>query len=251
MADEFISISELNLIDRFPGPVNPNLGIPTNGWDNTVDNFVTTAEDTPPPSYPIGTKIQAYTDNSCCPGYYTMAYLAYHCVSSAVGLIEQDDFSIGKAYCSHYDGSEAVYSYEDATLVTPYFVMVSCENDVKASDITRGGTLAIPCCSMSAGESESAYVSGYGDSFGWFWVGGVCPVNDITTYKGEADVTTGVGMDLTADGHLIAGPFVMTFATDSGQPNFAGMSLALDTTDIETGLPYGCAVGYACTSCRT
>ncbi len=246
-----ISISKLNLIDNFPGYPNPNLGIPTNGWDNTVDNFVTTAADTPPPNYPIGTKIQAYTDNSAAPGYYTMAYLAYHCFSSAVGLIEQSDFSLGKAYCFHYDASDAVtYAAKGADgSVVPWYVMASVEGDIAATDVTKGGALAIPCCSQNAGESSDAYDSGYGDSFGWFWVGGVCPVQDISTFRGALD-TANLGIDLTCDAHLISAPFVIEYTTASGILEYAGATLAEDHSDVGvTNLPYGCAVGYACSSC--
>lgn len=249
-----VSIGDLQLIDQWPGHVNPNLGIPTNGWDSTTDNFVTTAADTPPPSYPIGTKIEAYTDNSNNPGYYTMAYLAYHCISSAIGLIEADDMSIGKCYCFHYDASDAVaYASQGAdTSIVPYYVVAGIESHATTAavtDATKGGCLAIPCLSKSAGESTAAYVSGFGDSFGWFWVGGVCPVSDVTLFKGEAD-TTFVGFDLTTDAHVISAPFVVEFTTDSGILEYAGMSIGLDTTHVETGLPYDCAVGYSCTSAR-
>ncbi len=248
-----IAISQLNLIDNFPGVANPNLGIPTNGWDNTVDNFVTTAADTPPPNYPIGTKITAYSDNSVAPGYYTMAYLAYHCFSSAVGVIESGDISIGVAFCSHYDGSDAVLSHAistDGTIATTWYVMASCENDIAASDVTKGGALAIPCATISAGESSDAYDSGYGDSFGWFWVGGVCPVTDVTLFEGDAD-TEFIGLDLTTDLHVLSGPFLVEYTAATGILESAGVSTALDLTDVgPTCLPFGCAVGYACCSNR-
>ena len=249
-----VSIGDLQLIDRWPGHVNPNLGIPTNGWDGTTDNFVTTAADTPPPSYPVGTKIEAYTDNSNNPGYYTMAYLAYHCYSSTVGVIESDDLSIGKGFCFRYDGSEAVAGSDyTTTTLNPYYVVAGIEShagEAAVTDATKGGRLAIPCLSKSAGENVGAYVSGFGDSFGWFWIGGVCPVQDVTLFKGELD-TDYVGLDLSTDAHVISAPFIVEFTTDSGILEYAGMSTAFDTTDLETpNLPYNCEVGYSCTSCR-
>ena len=248
-----ISLGDLVLTDRFPGHVNPNLGIPTNGWDGTDSNFVTTAADTPPPLYPPGTKIEAYTDNSNNPGYYTMAYLAYHCYSTGVGLIEADDISLNVGFCFHYDASDAVdYAAQGAdTSIVPYYVMAGIEGGADAfTDSSKGGAMAIPCLSKSAGESSAAYVSGFGDSWGWFWVGGVCPVQDVTLFKGEADASF-VGLDVTAGGHLIAAPFIIELTSANGVPDYAGASASEDSTDVGlTTLPFGCAVGYACTSER-
>lgn len=247
------SFGDLVLVDRWPGHVNPNLGIPTNGWDGTDGNFVTTAADTPPPLYPVGTKIEAYTDNSNNPGYYTMAYLAYHCYSSAIGLIESTDLSLGRGFCFHYDASDAVaYAAQGAdTSIVPYYVVTSPESGADAvSDITKGGAVAITCATKSAGESSAAYVSGFGDSFGWFWVGGVCPVQDVSIFKGAQD-TEFVGSDFTTGANFIAAPFIVEYSSTTGKPDFAGPSQAEDSTDVGvTSLPFGCAVGYACTSTR-
>ena len=248
-----VSLGDLVLTDRFPGHVNPNLGIPTGGWDSTEANFVTTAADTPAPLYPAGTKIEAYTDNSNNPGYYTMAYLSYHCYSTTVGVIEAGDLSLNVGWCFHWDQSDAVfYAAQGAdTSIVPYYVVGGIEGQADGfTDSSKGGALAIPCLSKSAGESSAAYVSGYGDSWGWFWVGGVCPVQDVTLFKGAAD-TSFAGLDVTCGGNLIAAPFIVELTSANGVPEFAGASAAEDSTDVGvTTLPFGCAVGYACTSER-
>jgi hypothetical protein len=195
-----IALANIRLIDNWPGEVNPNLGIPTNGWDSTEDNFPTTAADTPVPSYPLGTKIMAYTDNSACPGYYTMMYLMYHAVSATVGIVEATvDFTAGSHFCFHHDTSDAVHYDAADTSTVPYYVVSSVASGATAGavDVTKSSGVAIPCASISAGESSAAFVSGYGDSYGWFWVGGVAPIKDCTIMKGDDDLI--IGPDLTTD----------------------------------------------------
>lgn len=92
MANLFLT--HLHLIDKWPGQANQNLGIPTDGWDNTTENF-NTADDTAKalnPPIPIGQKRTVYTDNTNAPGTYTMMYLAYNDYSS---LDISGDFSDG------------------------------------------------------------------------------------------------------------------------------------------------------------
>ena len=152
-----IAIANIRLIDNWPGAVNPNLGIPTGGWDNTTDNFVTTAVDTPLPTYPIGTKIMAYTDNSACPGNYTMMYLMYHAVSSTVGIVEATvDFTAGSHFCFHYDASDAVHYDAADTSTVPYYVVASVASGATAGlDVTKGSGVAIPCTSQKCRRRSS------------------------------------------------------------------------------------------------
>ena len=52
-------LTHLFLNDAFPGQANQSIGIPTDGWDNTIDNF-NTADDTAKallPPMPIGVPI--------------------------------------------------------------------------------------------------------------------------------------------------------------------------------------------------
>lgn len=249
-----VHLGQLNLIDRWPGAVNPNLGIPKGGWDSTSDNFAT-SDDTASawtPPYPVGTKIMAYTDNSNCPGYYTMMYLMYHCYSATGGVIDASTYCIsnGYGYCFHYDSSDAqAYAAEAAdTSWVPYYVVSSPFGGGGATcEITKGAPLAIPCATLSAGESSAAYVSGKGDSYGWFWVGGVCPAADATLLQGIDSAA--LGCELTIDAHVIPGPVVVEYTGNTGILEYAGLSLAEDSTDVGvTTLPYGCAAAHACTS---
>ncbi len=112
-----VNLCNIQLVDKWPGTVNTNLGIPTGGWDNTTDNFKTTAS-TDSPGHDVGTKIMGYTDNSYAPGNYTMMYLMYHGFSSSA-TIDADDFSTNVAVCVHYDASEAQKYGVDSSVV-PY-----------------------------------------------------------------------------------------------------------------------------------
>jgi len=249
-----IHLSQLQLIDGFPGPVNPNLGIPRGGWDNTSDNFAT-SDDTASawsPPYPVGTKIMAYTDNSNCPGYYTMAYLMFHCYSATAGIIDASSYCIsnGYGYCFHYDESDAqAYAAEGAdTSWVPYYVLSSVySGGGTACEVTKGMPLAIPCATISAGEGSAAYASGHGDSYGWFWVGGVCPCLDATLLQGTESETA--GLEVSIDTNVHSGPVVVEYTGNTGILEYAGISISEDSTDVGvTSMPFGCAVGYACTS---
>lgn len=250
-----IHLGQMNLIDRWPGAVNPNLGIPTGGWDNTTDNF-NTADDTASawsPPYPVGTKIMAYTDNSHNPGYYTMMYLMYHCYSATGGVIDASTYCIsnGYGYCFHYDDSDAqAYAAEGAdTSWVPYYVVASpFGGGGSTCEITKGSPLAIPCASLDYGESTAAYVSGYGDCYFWAWVGGVCPAADATFLQG-ADINDPLGCEITTDAHIIPGPIVVEYTGNTGIIEYAGISIGEDSTHVGvTSMPFGCAVAHVCTS---
>jgi hypothetical protein len=187
------------LNDGWPGAVNPNLGIPCDGWDNTVHNF-NTGDDTAKafdPPVPPGTKIMSYTDNTVSPGNYTMMYMCFHDYSE---LDITKDFSDGLFWCgksgllgmstSHLaDGSKA-----------PYYVVGRCYTAASA-EITEMNAIAVPCCEMSSDGTVSA-TNGYGDFWGWFWVGGVCPAKECTIMS---DLTYGStcwgGVDVTCAHH--------------------------------------------------
>ncbi len=242
-----IALANIRLIDNWPGAVNPNLGIPTNGWDATEDNFVTTSADTPVPSYPLGTKIMAYTDNSACPGYYTMMYLMYHAISATVGTVDGTvDFTAGSHFCFHYDASDAVHYDAADTSTVPYYVVGSIAGGATAGlDVTKGGAMAIPCASISAGESSAAFVSGFGDSFGWFWVGGVAPIKDVTLYRGDDDLV--IGPDITCDANAMTGPAILEYTAATGILELCGFSTQNDATTGGTFvIPQ--AHAYLCTS---
>ena len=192
-----INMSSIILNDRWPGVPVPTLGVPTNGWDNTYDNYKTTAT-VNTPRYPLGTKVMAYSDNSWAPGWYTMMYLMYHSYCNAViaGDISQD-FSDGFQACTHCDGSTAqAYDVMADTSVIPYYVVSKCYTIAGGEvDYTRSqssaGAVAVPCATLSS-DGTGVYVAGYGDSYGWFWVGGVCPAKDVSIFD-VANRTLGSG----------------------------------------------------------
>lgn len=193
-----INMSSIILNDRWPGIPNPNLGIPTGSWDNTNDCFKTTAA-ADLPSYPLGTKIMAYSDNTWAPGWYTMMYLMFHSYCSAALVDVSQDFSDGFPACTPADGSTAqAYNTMGDSSTIPYYVVSRCITKAGgAVDYTRaacaggGMGVAIPCWTASS-DGTGVYVAGYGDSYGWFWVGGVCPAKDVSIFD-VANRTYGSG----------------------------------------------------------
>lgn len=176
-----IGMSYLVLEDNWPGAPNPNLGMPTGGWDNTTDCCVSV------PTYAPGTKIMAFNDCTRNKGYYTMAYLARADGSFALDVSGEAGNlaapSVANLVCTHMD-STTVDGNE--TYVPWYFVSGDCTK----SDTTTGGLgcVAIQCGSMNSED-------GTNDAFdyGWFWVGGVCPGNAAgdLTWLYDCSMTTG------------------------------------------------------------
>lgn len=231
-------LTQLVLTDRMPGSVNPNLGVPPNGWDNTRDNFKTTSA-TDAPAYPLGTKIMAYTDNTNCPGWYTMAYLMYHDSTATNACISQD-FSDGKFWCSHTDVSTAQLWSND-TSACPYFVVASCYSHSTA-DFTKGGPVVVPCATLNS-DGTATYVQGYGDSYGWFWVGGVCPCKDVTIMDSSG---AGLGADFTTEAGMRIGPVFscMTASTLIPATDYTIYGEATDVVGMRPMQPFG----YICMS---
>ena len=197
-----IRLCDVQLPDNWPGEADQHLGVPANGWDNTKDNFVTTSADGTDAkslgTYPMGTKIKAYTDNTNCPGWYTMMYLGLHCATATEANASIcAEFSDTGFMCSHVGMVDASHTMFSEGSVAPYYILGTCFT-TNSSDLTQGGPVAIPCATHGPGSSDqsSNYTLGYGDSFGWFWVGGVCPCKDATIM----DDTQGSlrGIDLTA-----------------------------------------------------
>ena len=194
------------LEDRWPGKVNPNQGKPGRGlglkdWDMTQH---ATAQFTP------GEKIQAFNDYSDnVKGYYTMAYLQF---KEGATLAEDCDSDLTNdlAMCAYYDQSNPIY-----WRVT---------NDVTESDMTESGRIAIAASDISDG------------GYGWFWVGGVCPVADITKW----DIT-----GLLTDGKLAAGhPMFPGDTSGQGILNSGDPTDIIDLTigQIQNGFPCGWAL---------
>jgi hypothetical protein len=213
MAHNTIRTTALTLVDNWPGEVLQDRGIPTDGWDNTIDNFKTT-EAGQLPSYPIGTKIAQYSDASYAKGLYTMAYLMYH-------TFEDSDISVGDytnnvGICTHYDASQAEKYVVDTSTV-PYYVVSNDVTDTDAgklltSFVGPGIRVAFPCATLDS-DGSSAYTNGYGDSYGWFWVGGVCPVKDCTIFDDETGAGNGAEIGC---GSMVNGGAVLAGVSTTG-----------------------------------
>jgi len=236
MAHNTIPLSSVQLLDRWPGPVNPNAGIPTNGWDNTVDNFKTSSGVVTIRNG-IGEKRMAYTDNTHAPGWYTMMYLSYHafencCISA--------DVSDSLQLCTPYDGSDCEW-YDNSH--APYFVVTN-EITRGNSDATRGMRIAFPCATLdSDGTSAGADNNSYGDSWGWFWIGGVCPCKDATILDGTAG--SGFGVEFECASTFTGGPLTLDDFSSDGTTGYIFFKEAVsDATVAFVGIRNAPIVGY-------
>lgn len=226
----------------WPGSPNPDLSEPTAGWDNTTDNFTTTSASQSTP-YPVGTKIMSYSANPENPGFYTMMYLMYTDFSAQD--INATDYSLGKAFCAHFDASTAE-KYASDTSAVPYYVVSKCYTAI-SSDITKGQPMAVPCATL-AGDGSAVQVTGYGDAYGWFWVDGVCPLDDVSHFRGAAD--TSKGFDITVDSLMRGGPLMMCMTATIGWLSSMDATNYGDSTAFTNVLaPIGAPIAYACTSC--
>ncbi len=152
-----VSLADVVLYDLWPGIPNPNLGIPSDGWDGTSHSCVTKAV------YQQGTKIMAYNDSTRWPGWYTMMYLQFHDGTDLASAA--DDPSKGYAACFRACGTATA----DGSISGPFVVT----NDLTNSDGTTSFGVAFAAADLSS------------DQFGWFWVGGVNPSADATRLAGE------------------------------------------------------------------
>ena len=182
-----LGLSYVCLNDLWPGAVNPNLSTPTNGWDNTTDCCVTT------PTYPAGTKIMGYNDETRNPGGYVMCYMqicdgtfaADH--SAALGV--KADMSVAGMIKAHYCGTCADGNENNQ----PWYIVTA---DCTSSDATRGIMRAAVSCSSATDAGTDATL--VGTQWGWCWIGGVNPGQGGTsgtdlTWLYECSVTTTSG----------------------------------------------------------
>lgn len=185
MADG-IRIGLISLYDNWPGPVNPNLGRPSSGW--CVTSCPTTA------AYPAGTKIMAYSDATINPGWFTMMYGQIACSSTTnakTAGAPEGDVSVFGLFCGHCDittdVADTTYVIEmpDASNAPPMYVLTGCWS--ASTDLTKGGPLAVACGTMNAHQ------------WGWFWVGGVPPVLDVTKLQGALSNTRGAEITAILD----------------------------------------------------
>lgn len=205
MAHNVIPLSSVQLKDNWPGTVNINApGIPTNGWDNTVSNFQTTSGNITP-MHQIGEKRMAYTDNSHCPGWYTMMYLSYHAFES--GCISAD-MSDSVQLCVHAEVTDCEW-YDNSH--TPYFVVTN-EVTIGTTDYSKGARIGFPCATLASDATDSGPDgNSYGDSWGWFWVGGVCPCKEATILDGTAG--SGYGVEFECASTYEGGPLSLDLSS--------------------------------------
>ena len=211
-----VGLKYLVLDDNWPGDTDQHLGKPANGWDNTTDCCVTA------PTYPLGTKIKAYDDQTASPGWYTMMYLARADGSfitdhtAAVG--NKADYSIANMLCARQCGTTA-----DGNTEAPYYYVTG---DCTKSDATSSGShAAFACGSMADADNTND-----GFQCGWFWVGGVCPITDATyldvsmTTSGSVDsllpvrlidATNGISIQGLLDGTSEQGRIGISSKTDA------------------------------------
>jgi len=216
----YINTKNVVLQDNWPGIPNFNLGIPTGGFDSTLHCCSVQ-------SYPIGTKIQGYSTLSGLEGPYTMIYLRYYCLSSANAVEDiSGNWAIFQAFCNSTcisaDGTNAVFT---------------CTNkggiDTGYKCGTTLGLIGVACSTLSSfdntieGQNEGGY--------GWFWCGGVCPIEDITMYDAKSAYA---GSDMTSGGNMAAGDFIYPQVDTSvlqfdgaadGSVNVCGWSIEADT----------------------
>ena len=211
-----IAMKDIVMKDNFPGVPNFNLGIPKNGFDSPVHSDVTT------PTYPIGTKIQAYNDGTGIKGPYTMIYLAHYCLSDYDTLPEG---ATNGLLCQAFCNSSCVSADGTANAA---FKVTGPGNAALATGFAEGtmnGIAAFACASMSRHDTtaDGAAVPG----FGWFWCGGVCPEADITLFAADhsTDGNVAVGM---AVGVVVDGTAILLGLGDPTSENVCGWSNATD-----------------------
>lgn len=259
-----LHLTRLVLLDKWPGVPNPNIGFPTKtlgcgtagkGWDNTVDNF-SSADDTARAlnkgsntaghtKVRLGEKRMAYHESTDSPGWYTMMYLCLH--SFEDGMDISKDFSDGHLFHSpNLTTNLCVSNTEWAdTSRAPYFVVARCTT---GCDFTKaGGPVAVFCSTYTYSDGTNVSANGYGDGYGWAWIGGVCPCKDITLFDDETGA--GKGVEITVDGALHKGPVFLC------QTGAAALLMSCDESNVNdattgvTGVdPASLAIGWACAS---
>ena len=219
-----IKLNDLILFDNWPGFVDGHIGKPTDGWDSTQPdsgNCVTT------PKFRVGTKIGGYEDNTRGAGSYIMQYLRFHegtDFAQDVGAV-----SDGYRMCAHAEGTAAGDTTTGDYTYTPWYVVT---NDCTNSDMTSGGPICFPCADLSH------------NNYGWFWVGGVCPISEVTAFVVSGDIT---GADLKTTGDVVLGGKVCVEDDGTNGGSIAPMSditKMCDTTNFNDLAEWQVAVGW-------
>ena len=161
MADSTIESEAIMLLDTWPGVANPATVVPTDGFLGTSHHNVATAK------YPVGTKIDVY-----CPGV------------TVIGTVASDD------------PGWATFIYlklemQDATNVLGARHIVALHSDAVPYDVTNDTTtlLTTQRSPMAVGLSAMTV-----DRYGWFWCGGICPVDYVDGLNGKYKTTGSVAI---------------------------------------------------------
>ena len=232
-----LNTKNLILYDKWPGPINPNKSYPirnplsNNHWDGSDQHDVSVA------AVPIGEKRMAYNDSTFNPGWYTMMYLQFAEGSDYAydGNADITAQAAGSGFCFPYSSVDGNMDADGTSRW--YLVSNDLTNTCATKTDAAGGGLAFTArAAVPAGDISGNFASTGRNNFGWFWVGGVFPVVDITSFNG--DITTGGG--------VVAGQEVMV--TDDGD-NGATIDIAdwSTCTDATGGVGNigGAIIGYA------
>ena len=180
MADKTLNSDYLVLSDTWPGSPAPNLAVPSDGFTGTSHHNVTTA------AYKLGTKIQVYNEGTAgIPGFATFIYLQFE---------------------TNTEPGPTPAATQVCTAGTNASLFVVTNDPDQCLSIA-----ALPSAVMLSVMTTA--------KFGWFWCGGVCPVDFVSDLDGA-----------------------MAFATNS--------SVALGSTIIASNLAAD-AIGYAISSATT
>ena len=201
MAGE-LALHKIILNDNWPGEVNPNLGIPTGGWDSTSVPVAVRSACVCVAAYPPGTKIRAYSDGSKAYGTYTMCYLRFVEGSDFAQDIGDVSDSLALVARSAQDQTDAQALIDGSNGDCTVSQWWNVTNDFSASEATQDSLAAVATAAFSTGE------------YGWYWVGGVCPYKDVTMFDDSA--TADSGAELQGEGNIVAGsPLMFTDHTAS------------------------------------
>lgn len=184
---------------------NPNLGVPTGGFDATSGHSCVSTE-----TYPPGIKIQVYQqDGSRATGPYTMIYLRYHEMSgqnelditSCNNIVMQTEYTANGTIADGAEASDAWWH-------------VGAPANMIGHEVSTKYPKAFACnTGLVTGATTATGM------WGWFWCGGVCPWADISGLNGE--ITTDDALSLLKEfmyvedtSYIVLGEFTPGESTD-------------------------------------
>ena len=206
MADSTIDDQKFVLEDQWPGEAQRAMAIPDDGFVGTSHHNVATAV------YPIGTKIQVY-----CPGsavYGTKSGNAGYSTFIYLKLEEMDGTNTCRK--KHFVTTESTQTASVADNV------YDVTNDV-ATALGIGGLMpaAVALGTASGGVLTENY-------YGWYWCGGVCPVDYVDALDGDYSTLGDVAIGPVVLGQLVS-------------PGTTAGEIGLDLRDGDAEL----VIGYA------